>query len=239
MTRTIMETEGKEPSVNRQACWRSLRAALGGLAVSAIALTSWGPAIGQGAPSEVEIREYQGEKLGSVADFRENSIDGVQVIDPDLYTLTVDGLVDAPIALSYADLQALPHEDRLVTIYCVEGWSVKALWTGIPLAALFDRVGPLAEVNTVIFYAADGYTTTLPLSVVLERNLILADHINGIVLPPANGFPFQLVAQDKWGYKWIRWVTRIQLSDDPLIEGYWESRGFSNNGEVGVTMYGD
>jgi len=197
------------------------------------------PALGQTSATEVEIREYEGEKLGSVSSFRENSIGGVQTIDPSTYVLTIDGLVSVPLEFSYDALQAMLHEDRLVTIYCVEGWSVKALWTGIPLASLFVLTGPLSEANTVVFTAADGYTTTLPLSVVLERNLILADHINGIVLPPENGFPFQLVAEDKWGYKWIKWVTRIELSDDPTIEGYWESHGFSNNGEVGSSMFGD
>jgi DMSO/TMAO reductase YedYZ molybdopterin-dependent catalytic subunit len=209
------------------------------LGLVAFVLSAALPALGGTSAAEVEIREYEGEKLGSVSDFRENSIAGVQFVDEATYVLAIEGLVASPLQLSYAELQEMSHADRLVTIYCVEGWSVKALWTGIPLASLFALAGPLAEANTVVFTAADGYTTTLPLSVVLERDLILADHINGIVLPPENGFPFQLVAEDKWGYKWIKWVTRIELSNDPTIEGYWESHGFSQNGEVGESMYGD
>ena len=189
-------------------------------------------------PQQVEIQEYQGAKLGSVEDFRENSIKGVQEVDPKTYMLTVDGLVQTPSSFSYDELLAMDHTKKLVTLNCVEGWSVKALWEGIPLPALLGLVKPTANASTVIFHAADGYTTSLPLSVIEERNLIIADHINGIVLPPETGFPFQLVAEDKWGYKWIRWIVRIELSSDSDYQGFWESRGFNNDGSTDGPMFG-
>jgi DMSO/TMAO reductase YedYZ molybdopterin-dependent catalytic subunit len=188
---------------------------------------------------EIEIDEYQGERLGSVNDFRENSIKGVQGIDIETYNLQIIGLVEQPSAFTYAELQELTHIEKLVTINCVEGWSVTALWEGIPVATLLDQVAPLAEANTIIFHASDGYTTSLPLDLILERNLIIADFINGIQLPAANGFPFQLVAEEKWGYKWIRWLTKIELSNDPSYRGYWESRGYSNQGDADGPMFGD
>ena len=188
--------------------------------------------------SQVEIRNYQGELLGSVSDFRENSIHGVQEIDPATYSLTIDGLVSRPTDYSYDELEAMPHTERVVTLHCVEGWSVKALWGGIRLASLIEAVRPQQGATTVIFHAADGYTTSLPLSVVLGKDLIIADHLNGIVLPPANGFPFQLVAQEKWGYKWIRWITRIELSNDDDYRGFWESIGYSNTADYGEPMFG-
>ena len=191
------------------------------------------------AVQEVEIREYQGERLGSVGDFRENSIKGVQEVDPTTYELIIDGLVAQPMLRTLPQLQTLSRVQKLVTIYCVEGWSVKALWEGIPLAALFEQVSPATAVNTVIFHAADGYTTSLPLEFILDRDLIIADRINGITLPPENGFPFQLVAEDRWGYKWIKWITRIELSDDPTYRGFWERRGYSNEGDVDGPMFGD
>jgi DMSO/TMAO reductase YedYZ molybdopterin-dependent catalytic subunit len=197
--------------------------------------------MGQDDPNvqSVEIQQYQGEKLGSVENFRENSIRGVQVVDPETYALRIDGLVSSPQALSYSALQSMSHTAKLVTIHCVEGWSVKALWEGLALPDLLAMAGPTEEANTVIFHAADGYTTSLPLDFVMERNLIIADQINGITLPPANGFPFQLVAEDKWGYKWIRWLTRIELSNDPEYRGFWESRGYSNNGDADGPKVGD
>lgn len=181
---------------------------------------------------QVEVQEYQGEKLGSVDDFRENSIRGVQMIGSETYELVIDGLVSAPVSFRYAELQTMSHTAKLVTIRCVEGWSVKALWEGIALPELLALAQPSEGANTVVFHAADGYSTSLPLDFVLKRNLIIADHINGVTLPPANGFPFQLVAEDKWGYKWIRWLTRIELSNDPGYHGFWESRGYNNDGNV-------
>ena len=86
--------------------------------------------------------------------------------------------------------------------------------------------------NMVIFYAVDGYSTSLPLQTVLDRNMLLAYKMNDVVLPPERGFPFQLVAEDKLGYKWAKWITRIELSDDVNYRGYWEQRGFDNDVEI-------
>ena len=56
--------------------------------------------------------------------------------------------------------------------------------------------------------------------------------MNNITFPPERGFPFQLVAESKFGYKWIKWITEIELYDDADYRGYWESRGYSNNAEL-------
>jgi DMSO/TMAO reductase YedYZ molybdopterin-dependent catalytic subunit len=61
--------------------------------------------------------------------------------------------------------------------------------------------------------------------------------MNNITLPAERGFPFQLVAESKWGYKWIKWVTEIELSDNLNYKGYWESRGYSNNGNLNESFF--
>jgi len=60
----------------------------------------------------------------------------------------------------------------------------------------------------------------------------MAYKMNDLTLPPERGFPFQLVAEKKWGYKWIKWITKIELSDDEEYRGYWESRGYSNEADL-------
>ena len=60
---------------------------------------------------------------------------------------------------------------------------------------------------------------------------MIAYAMNNVTLPPERGYPFQLVAEDKWGYKWAKWITRIELSD-ALPSGYWESRGYSRDGDL-------
>jgi DMSO/TMAO reductase YedYZ molybdopterin-dependent catalytic subunit len=181
----------------------------------------------------VEIREYEGTDLSSVTDFRENSIKGPQHIDIENYRLKVDGLVENP--LEYTLENATDNRQgyqKVVTLNCVEGWSVRILWEGVLIEDLIEEAKGSPEANTVVFHAYDGYTTSLPLAYVTGQDIMLAYKMNGVVLPPERGAPFQLVAESKWGYKWIKWVTRIELSDDPDYKGYWESRGFSNDADL-------
>ncbi|MDD2206781.1 MAG: molybdopterin-dependent oxidoreductase [Aminobacterium sp.] len=188
----------------------------------------------------VEINEYEGTKLGSIKDFRENSIKGIQEVNPDTYTLVVDGLVETPLSFTLEELtEKLPRAKKVIRIDCVEGWAVTCLWEGFLITDLINLSVPKKESKIIIFHAVDGYTTSLPLEYIKEKNIMLADHINGIVLPQAQGFPLQLVAEDKWGYKWIRWITRLELSDDERYKGYWESRGYSNQGDIDKSMFGD
>ena len=179
---------------------------------------------------EGELREYEGTHLDPAVGPRDNSISGVQQIDVKDVQLTIDGLVDEPQDYSYTDVTALESEERLVRLDCVEGWSATILWKGVPMQTLLDAAKVQPKANTIIFHATDGYTTSLPLSEIKQKNLILAYDANGIALPPEMGFPFIFVAEDKWGYKWARWVNRIELSSDESYQGYWESGGYSNEG---------
>lgn len=182
--------------------------------------------------SGVEIQDYSGEKLGSVNDFRENSIKGVQHVDITKYHLDISGLVSEPKSYTYDQVKNFTNYSKVVTIFCVEGWNVKVLWQGVLIRDLINQAKASSSANTVIFTAADGYTTSFPLKYFYDNDIILAYKMNGVVMPPERGFPFELVAEDKWGYKWIKWVTKIELSSDPNYKGYWESRGYSNSGDL-------
>jgi DMSO/TMAO reductase YedYZ molybdopterin-dependent catalytic subunit len=181
---------------------------------------------------ENEIREYQGARLDPAVGPRDNSIGGVQQVDIDAYTLTIDGLVDAETTLTYDDVRTMEPDARLITLNCVEGWDATILWEGTRLTELIDLSGAQPDAVTVIFSSVDGYTTSLPYDTVQEKQLILAYNANGIPLPPEMGYPFIVVAEDKLGYKWARWVNRITLSDDAGYQGYWERRGFTNNADI-------
>jgi DMSO/TMAO reductase YedYZ molybdopterin-dependent catalytic subunit len=180
----------------------------------------------------VEVREYEGQNLSSINDFRENSIKGPQHLDVESYRLTVTGLVNTPLNLTYLEVTtAYPLYEKVVTLHCVEGWDVTLLWEGVRVQDLLDtaQVDPTATV--VIFYAQDGYSTSLPLAYLRDNDILMAYKMNGVILPPERGFPFQLVAESKWGYKWIKWITGIEVSDDVAYRGYWESRGYSNDAD--------
>jgi len=130
-------------------------------------------------------------------------------------------------------LEEFEASEKVVTIHCVEGWSVKILWEGVKVMDLLEEAGVNERANTVIFHAYDGYTSSLPIDFIASRDIMMAYEMNGVALPPERGFPFQLVAEDKWGYKWVKWITHIEVSEDEGYRGYWESRGYSNQADLG------
>ena len=180
-----------------------------------------------------EIREYEGQDLSSIGDFRENSIRGPQNLSESTYRLTITGLVNQSVEYTYADvINGFQKYQKIVTLHCVEGWSVKILWEGFLLKDLMNKAGINPEAVVVIFYAYDGYSTSLPLDYILDNNILIAYKMNGLTLPPERGFPFQLVAESKYGYKWIKWITQVELSNNSDYLGYWESRGFPNDANL-------
>ncbi|HET6784916.1 MAG TPA: molybdopterin-dependent oxidoreductase [Erysipelotrichaceae bacterium] len=180
----------------------------------------------------LEIQEYEGKLLDPAIGPRDNSITGVQEIDINKYQLKITGLVNNEISLSYQDVLEMTSYQRLITLYCVEGWDATILWEGVLLTDLIDLGEAKSTANTVIFHAEDGYTTSLPYAVIKDRQLILAYKANGIALPNEMGYPFIVVAENKLGYKWARWVTEIELSSEDTYKGYWESLGYDNDAEV-------
>lgn len=211
---------------------------LAGSVLAAAALSAFvagcGSGVKEGATklAPVEIRDYRGENLGSIDDFRENSIRGPQTVDVDAYTLEVSGLVTTPRTYTYQQVLDHPKYSKVMTLHCIEGWSVKLLWEGVLLKDLFREAGVKPEATTVIFHCYDGYTTSLPLDYIVDRDIMLAYKMNGVVLPAERGFPFEVAAEDKWGYKWAKWVIWIELSNQSDYKGYWESRGYDNAADL-------
>jgi DMSO/TMAO reductase YedYZ molybdopterin-dependent catalytic subunit len=184
---------------------------------------------------EVEATEFLGQKLTPVTEQRNNALIGTQNIDRDTYRLTVDGQVEKSLSLTYDDLMAYPQISKLMDLNCVEGWDFTAKWTGPMLSSVFDDAGIKPEAVIAIFYTTDvsdkGYTS-LPLNYIKERNIIIGLKLNDLILPPSRGFPFQVVAESKYGYKWAKWVNRIELSSNQDFKGYWESYGYNNNADI-------
>ncbi|MDH5202915.1 MAG: molybdopterin-dependent oxidoreductase [Nitrospirota bacterium] len=180
----------------------------------------------------VEIKEYQGNKLSSIEDFRENSIKGPQHIDKKNYRLVIAGLVNNPKEYTYDEIIKRQNYKKVVTLHCVEGWSVNILWEGILVKDLIKEAGADPKAKIIIFHAYDGYSTSFPINYIMENDILMAHKMNGLPLPPERGFPFQLVAESKWGYKWIKWITKFELSDNENYRGYWERRGYSNDGSL-------
>lgn len=180
-----------------------------------------------------EIRDYQGENLSSISDLVDNSIKGTQYINGSTYHLEVTGLVNQTVDYTYDQILGMFQSyEKVVTLHCVDGWSVNILWQGFLVSDLLKQAGADPNATTVIFYAADGYTTSLPLDYLSSNNILIAYKMNGITLPPQRGFPFQLVAESQYGCKWIKWITKIEVTDNSNYTGYWESHGYPNNATI-------
>jgi len=138
--------------------------------------------------------------------------------------------VQNPLTLTYDEvINGSQSYQKVVTLYCVEGWDVTILWEGVLVSDLIEQAQALPEAEVVIFHAYDGYTTSLPLDYIVEQDILMAYRMNDVDLPPERGAPFQLVAESRLGYKWIKWITDIELSDDVDYKGFWERRGYSND----------
>ncbi len=200
------------------------------------------PTSNPNSTGEIEATEFQGKKLTPIKDQNNNAIKGTQYIDKATYKLTVDGLVDKPLSLSYADLQAYPQISKLTDRNGVEGWNFTAKWTGPALPAIFNDAKVKPDAKIAIFYTADdpvGGFSSLDLSYITDKNIIIALKLNDITMPQDRGFPFQVVAESKYGYKWSKWITRIELSSDTSFRGYWENYGYNNNADINGPAYED
>lgn len=185
-----------------------------------------------------EVREYKGENLSSINDFRENSIKGPQHVVIEDYQLEITGLAANPINYTYDEvINDFDKYRKVVRLNCVEGWAVNLLWEGVLVRDILEKADPLAEANTIIFHAYDGYTTSFPIEYIMENDILMAYKMNDVTLPPERGYPFQLVAESKWGYKWIKWITEIEFSNDPDYKGFWESRGYSNDADLDGSFF--
>jgi len=183
------------------------------------------------AAAQTEIKTFEGVKLSPYHRDYDNSICGPQKVESASYRLKVDGLVEKPLSLSYQQVLALPSIREVVKMPCVEGWTETLLYQGVRLRELLALAGPKAQATWVMFHSAEGYSTGLPLKRLLGDKVMLGYKINGLPLDAARGWPFQLVAPGKLGYKWAKWLVRLELTAEPQ-KGYWEKRGYSNTADA-------
>lgn len=187
-----------------------------------------------------EVTNYQNQSLTPVSAYinlitahPDVAIAGTQHVDQATYHLAITGMVNNPTNYTYDEVvDNFNSTLQVATLPCVEGWSATLLWQGVPISDLLQQPGVGPNATTLIFLAADGYTTSLPLSYVTENNIMIAYKMNNVTLTPQTGFPFFLVAKNQYGYKWIEWLTEINVSNDSNYLGFWESRGYPNNATV-------
>lgn len=156
---------------------------------------------------------------------------GVPKIDGDRYRLEIDGAVSRPLSLTIDDLAALEAVERSVRMDCVGGFRNNSTMKGVLVTTLLDAAGIKREVEAAVFHCADEYYTAHQVSALLESDAFMAYEIEGQRIDRF-GHPLRLVAPGTYGYKWAKWVVRIELVTD-FPAGYWERRGLPKRGKIG------
>lgn len=160
------------------------------------------------------------------------SYDAVPVVDLAAWSLSIDGLVERPRTLSYAELLSYPRQTGLRTLECIGNPAGGALignpeWGGMEAGALWSEVGIRPQARRARFTAADGYQTAVDLEWIARPGTLLVYEINGEALPERHGFPLRILMPGLYGQKMPKWLTHIEFIDEPFL-GYWESRGWSD-----------
>ena len=186
--------------------------------------------IGQEKEPEIE-QESPNVEITPLEDFFVMDIGKIPDIAIEEWTLKVTGLVDNPLVLTYEDILSYPSVTQVTYLYCMPGLEATGEWTGVPLKTILEKAGYSQSTISVVFYAADEYTSSISLEKALQEDTLLAYKVNGVVLPQEHGYPLRVVIPDKVGYKWVKWIVKIELVDNEY-EGYWESRGYSNVGDT-------
>jgi DMSO/TMAO reductase YedYZ molybdopterin-dependent catalytic subunit len=157
---------------------------------------------------------------------------GVQPdVQPARWRLAVDGLVEQMLDLDWAAFMALPQTELVTDIHCVTAWSrYDNRWTGVATRDLLALARPRPEARFVVCHSHDGYTTNLPLAEFAAADALIAHAWDGLPLPREHGGPARVVVPRLYFWKSAKWVKRIELvaQDRP---GFWEERGYHNNGD--------
>jgi hypothetical protein len=131
-------------------------------------------------------------------------------IDIEKYRLVVDGAVENPLSLSYEDILAYPERTDVVLLVCPGVFVDNAQWSGVPVSLILEEANPKPGAKEVRFHAGN-YRSVLTLEEAQRGGTYLAHHVNGQVLPEEHGFPLRLVAEGKYGSRWVKWLDRIEV----------------------------
>ena len=203
---------------------------LGGAALAAGAL--W---VGDGLPGLLRgLVEAPLADLAPGDGFHFYSVTG-SIPRPDLgsWRLEVGGLVRNPQSLSLADLASSPASAVSADFHCVSGWSVAGVrWEGVSLPALLEAAGPAPEARAVRFESLDGaYEDDVDLGTARAPGVLIGLRLNGRPLTPERGAPARLVVPFYYGYKSVKWLSRVTVVSERR-PGYWEQRGYDPDARI-------
>jgi len=149
----------------------------------------------------------------------------------DLWTFSIEGLVNEPVRWTWTEFLALPARDWTVDISCVTKWTkLDTRWHGVSVDTLLEHAELDPAAAFLIAWSDGDYTTNLPIADVLNGQAFVAYEYDGRPLAPEHGGPARLVVPDRYFWKSAKWIRglRLQSTDEP---GFWESLGYHNRGD--------
>jgi sulfoxide reductase catalytic subunit YedY len=132
-------------------------------------------------------------------------------VDISQYRLTISGLVDNPLTLTYDDILSYPATTQTVLLICPEFFVDNASWTGVPLTTLLAAAQMRAQAQELTFWTVDGYSVSISLEQAQNDGSFLAYEVDGQTLPKEHGYPLRLVLKGMYGSNWVKWVDRIEV----------------------------
>ncbi|MBM4418585.1 MAG: hypothetical protein FJ033_09780 [Chloroflexi bacterium] len=159
--------------------------------------------------------------------WRVNTVESHTTVDLHSWRLTIDGMIERPRTLDYAQVLAEPYHRQASDLHCVEGWGFTDIdWEGILLSTILDTAGVTREATHVNFFTFPGiYSDSLTLDQARLPDTMLAYRANGEPLKEQHGYPLRLVVPTMYGYKSVKWLDRIEVVRGRHL-GYWEQRGW-------------
>ncbi len=197
------------------------------LALLALALLSLSPL---SCRSQRQAGHITKDFITKNEDYYITRIGGIPQVDAATYRLKVHGLVAQPKEFTLDELRAQPLGDLPLTVECIgntrNGRLIStAVWRGFPLYDFLKAQGLSEEATGVVYRAADGYYASHTIEQIRDNHVFCALYMNGVVIPPIQGFPLRVLNPGYYGVKQPAWVTEIEVIDRP-VKDYWEDRGW-------------
>src|SRR5580658_7617068 len=153
----------------------------------------------------------------------------ITVVDPASYRLVVDGVVSHRLELSLGELERrMPVIETRRRFYCVNGWSLEALWRGFQLISLLELCEPLSDAPFLRATSVAGYDDTCGIRSLLTGGALLVTHMNGEPLSPERGFPVRLMTFDRYQFRGVKALARIEIVRE-YTPGAWVRYGYSDS----------
>ena len=143
----------------------------------------------------------------------------------------VFGEVDSPFTITWTEFKALPRKTVQTEIHCVTRWTkLDTTWEGVPIQEILSRAQLRSSAGFVLAHSEQGYTANLPLSVLDDEDVLLADTFGGQPLELEHGWPVRLLVPKRYFWKSAKWIRGLEFVDHDIL-GFWERYGYNNDAD--------